>query len=171
MTKIQELLESKVSLIPAVVSFPIRGDEVLLIHRVKVSEGLGLNLISGVGGKVGGDIPKFATESAEAALEREVFEEIEIKPTKFRHVGRVRFIWIAKPKWSMDVRIYIVDEWEGSPTETAVAKPVWHKIDNLPVEQMWEDNRYWVHKVLAGERIDAVFLYGENGKLIEHIFN
>lgn len=170
MNQISKILQASPELIPAVVCFPVRGEDVLLIHRVKTSDGLGQDLVSGIGGKVGDD-EAFKNETHDEALIREVWEEIGIKPTKYQKVGRVRFLWETKPKWNMDVVIYIVDEWEGEPIETEVAKPVWHKIANLPKENMWEDNLHWVPKVLSGEKVDAVFLYGPDKTIIETRFD
>lgn len=169
MSQIQYYLETKPYLIPAVVCFPIKGNEVLLMHRIKTSSGLGQDLVSGIGGKVG-DLAEFANETHEEALLREVEEEVGIVPTNYRNMGRVRFLWAAKPKWNMDVQIFIVEAWTGEPINTDVAQPVWHKVKNLPKENMWEDNLHWVPKVLAGANIDAVFLYDELGKLADFEF-
>lgn len=166
---IDKVLDTKPILIPAVVCFPVKDQDVLLMRRTKTSDGLGQDLISGIGGKVG-DSETFRNETHEEALVREVHEEVGITPTKYRKIGRVRFLWETKPNWNMDVTIYIVEAWRGNPVETDVAKPVWHKISNLPKIHMWEDNHYWLPKVLEGEKVNAIFLYDENKKLSEHRF-
>lgn len=167
MSKIKEMLNKDPKFVKAVVCFPVYDEKVLLMHRKKTSDGLGQDLVSGIGGKVG-DIPGLESETDQEALVRECEEEIGIKPTRYAIAGRVRFIWETKPNWNMDVTVFIVTEWENEPQETAVAKPVWHQIANLPESQMWEDNRHWVPKVLARENVDAVFYYGKN-KTIEEI--
>lgn len=167
MNQIDKILQSKQTLVPAVVCFPVKGDEVLLMHRIKTSDGLGQDLISGIGGKVG-DEEAFKNETHEQALIREVEEEVGIIPTKYTDVGRVKFLWPAKPKWSMDVIIYIVNAWNKEPRETAVARPEWYKISNLPKQNMWEDNQYWVPQVLEGKKVNVVFLFDENGKIVEY---
>ncbi|MBL8031486.1 MAG: hypothetical protein JNK33_04140, partial [Candidatus Doudnabacteria bacterium] len=50
MANIDELLPAGVTAIPAVVGFLLRGTQVLLGRRKKVSLGLGENLIGGIGG-------------------------------------------------------------------------------------------------------------------------
>jgi len=143
---------------------------VLLGLRKKVSFGLGENLISGIGGKVG-DLPGLEKETAEEALVREVNEEINVKITKFRRVGRVRFIFPTKAKWNQDVMVFLVEGWEGEPAETDVIKPMWFELGSLPVAQMWDDSKYWVPKVLAGGCVDATFLYDEsNNRVVESEF-
>jgi 8-oxo-dGTP diphosphatase len=169
MTLIEQYLKDNPVFIPAVVGFLINQDKVLLGLRKKVSNNLGLNLISGIGGKVG-DSAEIANESTEEALAREFQEETGIKIVSPQNTGRVRFIWTHKPKWNQDVTIFIIKEWKDNPIETEAIKSEWYPINNLPKQQMWEDNLYWVPKILNGESIDAVFLYGEDEKVIDHKF-
>ncbi len=169
MQKLQEYLESGVSFTPAVVCYLRRGNKVLLGLRKKVSLGLGENLISGIGGKVG-DQPEFQYETADEALAREVFEEICVTVTGFRRVGRARFAFPHKPRWNQDVLAYIVDEWEGEPQETEAIRPLWFDVSELPVARMWDDSKYWVPRVLEGECVDVAFLFDENSKVCEHAF-
>lgn len=169
MSNIEKHLKEGIKFVPAVVCYFVKGDKVLLGLRKKVSLGLGENLIAGIGGKVG-DLPDNCDETPEQALLREVMEEIGVKVLTYKKVGSVRFIWPGKPKWQQEVLAYIVESWEGEPQETEVMKPMWFDIGSLPVTQMWDDNAYWVPKVLAGESVNVTFLYGDNSKVIEYIF-
>lgn len=169
MEQIRAYLESSPVFTPAVVCFIRRGNEVLLGLRKKVSLGLGENLISGIGGKVG-DSPEIQDESNQDALIREVREEIGVIVREFREMGRVRFIFPHKPLWNQDVRVYSVSQWEGIPQETDAIKPIWFAEGQLPVHRMWHDNGFWLPKVLAGESVNAVFLFGEDNKVIESLF-
>lgn len=150
--------------VPAVVCYLVRGSEVLLIRRKKVSLGLGENLIAGIGGKVG-DSEETKQETAEEALLREVQEEIGVTPLVYKKMGFVRFFWEGRPGWNMCVKAFIVEGWDGEPQETESAEPIWFAKDKLPLDLMWEDNRHWVPKVLSGDLVDAVFIYGEDKKL------
>ena len=169
MQKLQDYIESGVSFTPAVVCYLRKGNKVLLGLRKKVSFGLGENLIAGIGGKIG-DQPEFQGETPDEALVREVSEEVGVAVTKFRRVGQVRFVFPHKPKWSQDVVVYVVDEWEGEPRETDAIRPMWFDVTELPAAQMWDDNRYWLPKVLAGECVNATFLFDENNKVCDYAF-
>lgn len=169
MSLIKEYLNTNITFAPAIVCFLKRGDEVLLGLRKRVSSGLGQDIVSGIGGKVG-DHEEFKNESHEDALVREVQEEIGVEIKGYVEMGRVRFIWPHNPNWRQDVKIYIVSSWEGEPIETEVIKPLWFPVNDLPKSQMWEDNAYWVPKILANEKVDAVFVIGENKKIIEYVF-
>lgn len=167
MKEIERYLQLNITYTSAVVCYLKQNDEVLLGLRKKVSLGLGENLIAGIGGKVG-DNPEIKDETFSEALIRECREEIGIKITSFEEMGKVRFIFPHKPKWNQVVKVYVVSKWEGIPQETEAIKPLWYKIDELPKEQMWDDNSYWVPKVLSGEKINIVFLYGEDNKVKEY---
>jgi 8-oxo-dGTP diphosphatase len=169
MTEIERYLETEPVLTRAVVCYLQDGEKVLLGLRKKVSFGLGENLVAGIGGKVG-DTLENQGESDEEAAVREIEEEIGVKVKKFRDIGRVRFLFPNKPKWNQDVRVYLVDEWEGEPQETEPIAPKWYEKDKLPEKQMWDDNRLWLPKVLSGEIINAVFMFDENNQMVKEYF-
>src|SRR5262252_4693813 len=104
------------ALTPMVASYFLKDNQVLLGLRKQTEWELGKNLIAGIGGKIG-DIPGLENETPERALEREAQEEIGVLPTSYHNAGQVTFLFPNKPKWNQKVNLYIVDEWEGEPTE------------------------------------------------------
>jgi len=172
MKKIDKFLTS-VTFTPAVVGYLRDGGRVCLGVRKKVSSGLGENLIAGIGGKVG-DSLEIQNETSGKAMDREVSEEIGVKVLEKQQMGRVRFIFSHKPpdsKWNQDVMIYSITRWEGMPSETESIKPMWFDIGEIPWERMWADNEYWLPKVLSGQRVDAIFLYSDDNKVVEYRFD
>lgn len=169
MSEIKRLLKLGMDFTPAVVCFLVRGDKVLLGQRKKSSLGLGVDIVSGIGGKVG-DKPEFQDESTDEAVIREIQEEISVIATRFKKVGRVRFIYPDKPKWQQDVTVFLVEDWEGEPLESESMRPMWFEISDLPVSRMWEDNSYWVQKILKGKQVNATFLLDNNSKVLEYVF-
>jgi 8-oxo-dGTP diphosphatase len=149
-----------------VVGYIIKNDQVLLGLRKKVSWGLGDNLVSGIGGKIG-DIPGLENETKKEALVREFEEEIKVTPTKFEEMGVVKFVFPHKPKWNSLVYVYRITEWSEEPVETEVIKPEWYDKDNLPLEKMWDDNRLWVTQVINGEKVNLQVIYGEDNKTVD----
>lgn len=171
MKTIDEFLAS-VTFTAAVVGYLRDGDRVCLGLRKKVSAGLGENLIAGIGGKVG-DSLEIQNESSDQAMNREVSEEIRVTVLAKQEMGRVRFIFAHKPPdspWNQDVTIYSITKWEGLPCETESIKPLWFDIGEIPWERMWEDNDYWLPKVLSGQRVDAIFLFSDDNQIAEYRF-
>lgn len=155
MLSLENWLEHEPQYTEAVVGFLLRGDEVLLGLRKKVSNDLGQDNYAGIGGKLEDG------ESFDECLVREVEEEIGVRVTRYENLGNVRFINPHNTKWNMRVEIYITTEWEGEPVETEVIKPLWFPLGNIPYESMFRDNKYWLPQVLEGKSVEGVFLFGE----------
>ena len=64
------------------------------------------------------------------------------------------------------VYVFVTEDFEGKEEETEEALPKWFKIDELPLNQMWEDDKYWIKKVLKGEKIYAKFKF-KQWKLVD----
>ncbi len=152
----------------AVVGFLFDGEDVILGLRKKVSFGLGENLISGIGGKVG-DIKGLENESLEDALIREFKEEVKVVPKEFKEIGKIKFIFPKKPKWNQLVHAYLITQCEGEPQETEVIKPLSFKVDKLPFSRMWDDNKFWVPSLLEGRAFNAEFTYSDNNKQVDSL--
>ena len=163
MKKIEKLLLENPIFTPSVVAYFIIDGQVLLGLRKKVSMGLGENLIAGVGGKVE------EGETVEEALKREVFEEISVSVTLCREMGKVHFLFPDRPDWQQEMTIFIVEEWEDEAKESKVILPMWVPINDLPEDQMWDDNLYWLPFVLKGKRVNGTFLYDTKGNVDEYI--
>ena len=167
MNKVKHYLQQHTPVFtPAVVGYCIRGNDVLLGLRKQSSVGLGLQLIAGLGGKVG-DSPECKHETHFEALVRELREEVGIEVQNAVEMGNVQFIFPDKPKWTMDTKIYLIDEWNGEPTESEDILPLWYPKHALPWNQMFSDNPLWLPRVLLGEKIQAVMLHREE---VESLF-
>jgi 8-oxo-dGTP pyrophosphatase MutT (NUDIX family) len=127
--------------------------------------GFGVGKYTGFGGKVETD------ETVERAALRELEEETGVKalPEELRPMGSLTFLFPAKPAWSQIVYVFLADRWAGDPVESGEMRPVWCGVDELPFEQMWQDAPHWLPHVLAGERIVARFMFGEDNESIEEV--
>jgi len=161
MQSLKNWLEHEPDYTEAVVGFLLREDEVLLGLRKKVSNDLGKNNYAGIGGKLE------QGEDLDGCLRREIEEEIGVQATEYRSTGNVRFINPHNPKWNMRVEIYVITDWEGEPIETEVIKPVWFSREDIPYANMFRDNQFWLPKVLEGQRVEGVFLFGEDHEVEE----
>jgi mutator protein MutT len=134
----------------------IKPGEILLAMKKR---GFGMGRWNGYGGKI---------ESGETILEaavREVAEEIGVvcNQNDLEEVARLKFYFPIKKEWDQEVVIFLVQNWNGEPTETEEMKPQWFRIVELPFDQMWPDDRYWLPKVLAGKKLRGEFYFNEDG--------
>ena len=128
------------------------GVQVLLGHK---KTGLGAGKIVGLGGHV---------EECESPLEaaaREVKEEsgIHVTPGALHEVAHVTFLFPVCPRWDMNVSVFTSADWTGEAAETPEIRPEWFGVTSLPLTRMWDDAKYWLPRVLAGERLSATFTY------------
>ncbi|OGY10192.1 MAG: hypothetical protein A3H88_01410 [Candidatus Blackburnbacteria bacterium RIFCSPLOWO2_02_FULL_44_9] len=137
---------------PVTLCLLVKADEVLLAMKKK---GFGEGKWNGVGGKV-----ETGETSKEAAV-RETQEEIRVTPTEIEHRATIYY-----EPYKISMSVYIVTEWTGQPTETDEMAPKWFKKDDLP-QEMWESDKYWMPRVLNGERLTARFVYDQNNKLLK----
>ena len=142
------------------VCFLLKGKYVLLAPR---KDGFGLGNITGYGGKVD------RGESITQAVTREIGEESEIA-VQARDLTQVALI----KRFALDVQIFEIHvftarKWSGVPKETAeMGDPRWYAFDALP-EAMWEGDRLWLPRALAGDTFEADVYLDERGKLTKDI--
>jgi len=59
-------------------------------------------------------------------------------------------------------------QWVGEPAESEEKAPQWFDVASLPLDQMWDDEAYWLPRVLAGETLTGTITYDEACKLVTH---
>lgn len=128
--------------------FILRGAELLLIRKKR---GLGAGKINGPGGKIE------AGESATESAIRETFEELCVTPIAPQQVGELTFEF--RDGLQLHCTVFLALDFAGEPTETAEAIPLWTPIDRIPYDEMWEDDRFWLPLVIAGQRFRARFMF------------
>lgn len=129
---------------------------VLLIEKRR---GHGAGKINGPGGK------REAGETPLDCVLRETEEEVGIRPLDANLAGIFRFLDQHDEDWLGF--IFVASRHAGTPRDTDEAIPRWYPIDALPFERMWEDDRHWLPRVLAGERLEGDFLF-QGGRLLAH---
>ncbi len=131
-------------------------DQVLLIHKRR---GHGAGKINGPGGK-----PE-PGESPAACVLRETHEEVGIEVHDARQAAVFRFVDTRDHDWLG--LVFTATAFAGEPRPSAEAEPFWAPVDALPLERMWDDDRYWLPRLLAGERLEGDFLFAA-GRLLAH---
>ena len=130
--------------------FVIRDGKILLIEKLT---GIGEGKVNGPGGKID------PNETPLEAILRECQEELHITPTNPQKVGELLFDMTHIP--NIHCHVFIASEYEGTPTATREANPLWTDLDAIPYEKMWEDDRHWLPQVIKGEVFYGKFLFEE----------
>lgn len=127
------------------------GNRILLGMKKR---GFGAGRWNGFGGKVeeGESIPDSAF--------RETLEEAGITITDMEKAGIHEFEFENKPGDFLEVHVFRVLTFTGEPTETEEMRPEWFRVDQIPYEEMWPDDRHWLPYFLAGKKFRTKFLFG-----------
>lgn len=138
----------------ATLLFVVGNDEILLIRKKR---GLGAGKINGPGGRIdGGETP------LECAI-REVEEELRITPIGVEPRGELRFQFVDG--LSIHGYVFVASAFDGEPTETDEAIPLWTPVDAIPYHEMWQDDHLWLPLMLEGKRFMGRFLFDGDAML------
>lgn len=144
-----------------------RGNKEILLAMKK--RGFGKGRWNGVGGKI--DAKKGDKNVFDSAV-RETKEEIGVKTKKMEKVAVIDFHFPEVPKekdYDQQVHVFLTKEWEGEPIETEEMAPKWFKIEEIPFDQMWDDDKHWLPHVLENKKIKAKFVFDKKDKIVEKV--
>ena len=128
------------------------GKEVLLIRQLR---GEGQGKINAPGGKIE---PR---ETAEQAARREMSEETGVRCGEMEERFLLHF---QGPDAGFSTcHVFVSDRFTGEARATTEAIPLWIEVKNLPLDEMWEDDKTWLPGVLAGRRGTGWFRWDEGG--------
>ena len=137
----------------------LKKDNQILLAMKK--RGFGEGKYNGVGGKIE------EGETPEEAMIRETEEEIMVTPTQYEKVGVISFDEYYKgQKGNVIFHLYVASEWIGEPKETEEMCPKWFDITEIPYDNMFPDDKYWLPLILEGKKIKAYFHFDENWNIL-----
>jgi 8-oxo-dGTP diphosphatase len=128
------------------------GPEVLLGHK---KTGFGVGKWVGLGGHIEDG------EKPVSAAVREVQEEssLVVPADSLHHMASIQFVFPARPSWDQTAQVYVTWVFDGEAAESDEVSPRWFGEDELPFALMWDDAKYWVPAVLAGQRVDVTITF------------
>jgi 8-oxo-dGTP diphosphatase len=142
----------------AVLCFVREGERVLMIRKKR---GLGAGKINGVGGRLEQD------ESPSAGIVREAKEELAISLVDPVKRGELHFHFLDG--YSLFCTLFVASRFDGTPTETEEAAPLWFEMEQLPFSEMWEDDQLWLSQVLQGKCFRGFFVFDGEKMLSQQI--
>ncbi len=134
------------------------NDQILLGLKKR---GFGEGRWNGFGGKLE------QGESIEDAAIREMFEESNIKLLSLEKIGQLDFEFYDNLGNILEVHLFVSEDFEGDPVETEEMLPKWFHISEIPLNEMWPDDRYWFPLFLENKKFKGRFLFGENDVILE----
>jgi 8-oxo-dGTP pyrophosphatase MutT (NUDIX family) len=141
----------------ATIVFCVRDGEVLLgLKKVR----FGAGKWNGYGGKVD------AGETVAEAAARELFEESGLAVSADSLSKVAVFDFYFADTHIFECHAFIAHTWQGEPEEREEMMPRWFAYGEIPYGDMWEDDQYWLPRVLAGEKLEGTVIFDQYGKKI-----
>ncbi len=139
--------------------FVVKDGQILLIEKKR---GHGQGKINGPGGKI---------DPGESPLECAIREAEEELCISVKNPHKVAELWFEMSDYPpLLCHVFLASEFEGQPTETAEAVPLWAPLGEIPYPRMWEDDTHWLPLVLAGESLIGKFRFEGERMLSKEIF-
>lgn len=135
------------------------GDKLLL---KKAGRGISKGKWNGVGGKL------YGGEKPEENAVRETMEETGLTVSNLFYHGLISFHNYGKDEVDFVVHLFSTKTFSGELKEKSDdgGEIRWFALDQLPWQEMWDDDRHWMPHMLSGERFDADFYFDENNRSI-----
>ena len=140
-----------------------RGDEYLMLHRVKKENDINRDKWIGLGGKFEED------ESPEECLLREVYEESGLRLISWRYRGIVTFV---NTKCSSEfMHLFTADAFEGTFGPCDEGELEWIKKSELMKLTLWEGDKIFLRLLETGEPFFSLKLSYDGDELIDAKLN
>lgn len=140
-----------------------RGDEYLMLHRVKKAHDLNHDKWIGVGGKFQ------EGESPEDCILRETWEETGLTLTEYRYRGLVTFVSDQAPTEYM--HLFTATGWTGSPHPCDEGELAWIEKASLLRLPMWEGDKIFLDLLDRDVPFFSLKLRYEGDQLTQAVLN
>ena len=96
---------------------------------------------------------------------REVKEETGLDVKNVEKMADLEFVFIGKEEWNQAADVYVAKNFSGEILASDEGELKWFKLDEIPYDEMWDDDPHWLPKVLAGEFMKMRFYFDREGNL------
>ncbi len=126
--------------------------------------GMGVGKWNGFGGKIE------MGETMRQCAVRELREEcgIIVQPEALYLMADLYFDQPSDASWSHGGMVYFAHKWSGTVTVSEEMEPCWFSLAGLPYEAMWEADKIWLPKLLAGTQLRGTISFASDGEHVLH---
>jgi len=143
----------------ATLCYVFRGARVLLLLKAKGLFG---------GGKWNAPGGKLATkESPETGTVREVFEETGLRVQDLCFHGILNFYLGGSKRLDQTVFVFSSRSAKGRLKQSVEGRLSWFSRDQVPYDQMWDDDRVWLPLVFQGKSFVGNFYFSDGYQKLE----
>ena len=140
-----------------------RGEDYLMLHRVKKEQDMNRDKWLGVGGKFEDG------ESPEECVIRECQEETGLTLTDYRYRGIVTFV---SDRWGAEyMHLFTATGWEGVPHECDEGELAWIKKEKLLSLPLWEGDKIFLRLLDTDAPFFSLKLKYEGETLVLAVLN
>ena len=137
--------------------YVLRGDDVLLLHRIKKENDLNHDKWIGIGGKFEED------ESPEECLLREAWEETGLVLTQYRYRGIITFV---SDEWETEyMHLYTATGWTGTLKDCDEGVLEWVSREKMKELPQWEGDKIFLRLLEEGAPFFSLKLRYEGERL------
>ena len=111
-------------------------------------------------------------ETIKEATIRELHEEagVSLLEDNLKERGIIQFTWKDYPDRDSEVHVFVATySWDF--IESDEMKPQWFDISEVPLDEMWQDDKYWLPQVLDGQTINAIGIFEGEDRLWDFEIN
>ena len=141
-----------------------RGNDVLMLHRIKKENDLNKDKWIGIGGKFEGE------ESPDECLLREAYEETGLRLTSWRCRGVVTFL--TSGPWEGEfMYLFTADDFEGDLTDCPEGDLQWVSREFLDQLPKWEGDQIFLDLLWQDAPFFLLKLRYDHDKLVEAVLD
>ncbi|MBN1682953.1 8-oxo-dGTP diphosphatase [Candidatus Bathyarchaeota archaeon] len=105
-------------------------------------------------------------ESPEEGVIREVFEETGLNIRDLKKHGLLKFYFGQKEEIDWLVYVYSTKKFEGTIKASEEGELKWFHLKDIPYNEMWEDDWYWLPILLDNKNFEGVFYFDAEGNVL-----